>query len=635
MNTSADLLIELGTEELPPKALSTLSQHFTREVLAGLAEAGLQHGDCAPFATPRRLAMVIKNLPFSQPDQQIERRGPALSAAFDKQGAPTGAALGFARSCGVAFENLERLETDKGAWLVFRTEARGQATAALLPEILQRALAALPIPKRMRWGSADHEFVRPVHWLVLLHGHSVVPASIYGVESGDTTWGHRFMSAEAIRVTAPADYAGQLMAEGKVIADFASRRSRVETLVREAGTHAGGLPLLDPALLDEVTALVEWPCAIVGNERVIRPRLSDAAFFWNKDRAQRLDTRLARLADMVFERRLGTLLEKSERIAALAAALAAAFAADDSVAARSGLLSRCDLVSEMVGEFPELQGIMGAYYARLDGEPAGVAEALGEFYQPRFAGDAIPATAAGRSAALADKLDTLTGIFGVGGAPTGDKDPYALRRAALGCLRICIESDAAIDLPAALKQACAGHGARIGDHTAGQVFDFMLERARGYFTERGCRPDVIESVLVTRPAQPRELARRIAAVEAFRLLPEAIALAAANKRIGNILRKASDFTPDKVDLSALLEPAELALAQELAEASQQTTAFAAAGEYQAYLGRLARLQPAINAFFDQVMVMAEDLPLRNARLQLLHQLQALFLRVADIGLIAS
>jgi len=690
MNTSADLLIELGTEELPPKALSTLSQHFTREVLAGLAEAGLQHGDCAPFATPRRLAMVIKDLPFSQPDQQIERRGPALSAAFDKQGAPTGAALGFARSCGVAFENLERLETDKGAWLVFRSEARGQATAALLPEILQRALAALPIPKRMRWGSADHEFVRPVHWLVLLHGHSVVPASIYGVESGDTTWGHRFMSAEAIRITAPADYAGQLLAEGKVIADFASRRSRVETLVCEAGTHAGGLPLLDPALLDEVTALVEWPCAIVGsfdahflevprealvasmqghqkyfpiedadgrllnqfitianiespdpaairngNERVIRPRLSDAAFFWNKDRAQRLDTRLARLADMVFERRLGTLLEKSERIAALAAALAAAFAADESVAARSGLLSRCDLVSEMVGEFPELQGIMGAYYARLDGEPAGVAEALGEFYQPRFAGDAIPASAAGRSAALADKLDTLTGIFGVGGAPTGDKDPYALRRAALGCLRICIESDAAIDLPAALKQACAGHGARIGDHTAGQVFDFMLERARGYFTERGCRADVIESVLVTRPAQPRELARRIAAVEAFLLLPEAIALAAANKRIGNILRKASDFTPDKVDLSALLEPAELALAQELAEASQQTTAFAAAGEYQAYLGRLARLQPAINAFFDQVMVMAEDLPLRNARLQLLHQLQALFLRVADIGLIAS
>lgn len=690
MSAHADLLIELGTEELPPKALPGLSGHFSRELLSGLADAGLSHGTAEPYASPRRLALVIADVPFRQPDHKLERRGPALSAAYDKTGAPTGAALGFARSCGVAFEALQRLETDKGAWLVFRSEAAGRPTADLLPDILNRALAALPIPKRMRWGSADFEFVRPVHWLVVLHGDQVVPASAYGISSGQSSRGHRFMGSQSIRIQRPATYAVQLREEGKVIADFAARRTRVETLVREAGASVGGHPVIDAALLDEVTALVEWPSAIVGsfdahfldvprealvasmqghqkyfpiedahgrllnqfitianldspdpsairngNERVIRPRLSDAAFFWQKDRAQRLDARLPRLGEMVFERRLGTLLEKSQRVAALAAALAADFGADAATAARAGLLSRCDLISEMVGEFPELQGTMGAYYARLDGEPAGVPEALGEFYQPRFAGDAIPSTAAGRSAALADKLDTLTGIFGIGGAPTGDKDPYALRRAALGCLRICIESEATLDLPLALQRASAGHGERIAADAHVQVFDFMLERARGYFAERNCRADVIESVLVTRPAQPRELARRIAAVEAFLLLPEAVALAAANKRIANILRKATDFSHDSGERAALVEPAELTLARELEDASQQTAGFAASGDYQAYLARLARLQPAINAFFDQVMVMADDRALRDARLHLLHKLQALFLRIADIGLIAS
>lgn len=690
MSAHADLLIELGTEELPPKALLGLSRHFSRELLSGLADAGLVHGASVPFASPRRLALLIADVPLSQPDQKLERRGPALGAAFDKAGAPSGAALGFARSCGVAFEALERLETDKGAWLVFRSETAGRPTAELLPEMLNRALAALPIPKRMRWGSADFEFVRPVHWLIVLHGERVVPASVYGVSSGQYSRGHRFMSSQSIRIQRPATYAEQLREEGKVIADFATRRARVEALVRDAGARVGGKPVIDDALLDEVTALVEWPSAIVGsfdahfldvprealvasmqghqkyfpmedahgrllnqfitianldspdpsairdgNERVIRPRLSDAAFFWHKDRAQRLDARLPRLGEMVFERRLGTLLEKSQRVAALASTLAPDFGADAAIAARVGLLSRCDLISEMVGEFPELQGTMGAYYARLDGEPAGVAEALGEFYQPRFAGDAIPSTAAGRSAALADKLDTLTGIFGIGGAPTGDKDPYALRRAALGCLRICIESDATLDLPSALQRASAGHGERIAGEAHLQVFDFMLERARGYFAERNCRADVIESVLITRPAQPRELARRIAAVEAFLLLPEAVALAAANKRIANILRKASDFSPDGGARAALIEPAELTLAQELEEASQQTASYAASGDYQAYLTRLARLQPAINAFFDQVMVMADDRALRDARLHLLHKLQALFLRIADIGLIAS
>lgn len=690
MSAAADLLIELGTEELPPKALLGLSTHFHQEILRGLADAGVTHGASRAFATPRRLAVLIDAVPARQPDQKLERRGPAIAAAYDKQGAPSGAALGFARSCGVDFSALERIETDKGAWLVFRSEASGQTIDALIPGIVERALAALPIPKRMRWGSADHEFVRPVHWLVLVHGESTIPASVYGITSGAVTRGHRFMGSPSIQITRPADYAAQLAGDGKVVADFAERRAKVLEAVTAAATAAGGQAIIDPALLDEVTALVEWPSAITGsfdahfldvprealiasmqghqkyfpledaqggllnqfitianidspepavirngNERVIRPRLSDAAFFWNKDRAQRLDARLPRLGEMVFERRLGTLLEKSERVAALAGQLAPLFQAEPTAAERAGLLSRCDLVSEMVGEFPELQGTMGAYYARQDGEGEAVANALGEFYQPRFAGDEIPASGAGRCVALADKLDSLTGIFGVGGAPTGDKDPYALRRAALGCLRICIESDSAIDLAQALEQAANGHGERITPATAAVVFDFVLERARGYFVDRGSRADVVESVLVTRPGAPRELARRIAAVDAFLQLPEAVALAAANKRIGNILRKATGFTPGATDNAQLVEAAELALARELEDASLQTAGFAEAGDYQAYLARLARLQAPVNAFFDQVMVMAEDPVLRNARLQLLYALQALFLRVADISLIAS
>lgn len=687
--SAADLLIELGTEELPPKALPVLSQHLEKEILLGLADVGLVHGACRSFATPRRLAVLVEQLPRYQPDHKIERRGPALNAAFDKQGAPTGAALGFARSCGVAFDALERLETDKGAWLVYRAEAPGQPTSRLLPGILERALAALPIPKRMRWGSADHQFVRPVHWLVLLHGQDVVPASVYGIKSGRQTFGHRFMGVGSITVNAPADFARQLLDDGKVMADFAGRKAQVRQLIVAAADAAGGRAIVDPALLDEVTALVEWPSAITGsfdthfldvprealiasmqghqkyfpledahgkllnqfitianidspdptvirngNERVIRPRLSDAAFFWNKDRAQGNVTRLVRLKDMVFERRLGTLSEKSERVAELAGKIAHDFLADPAIAQRVGLLSRCDLVSEMVGEFPELQGTMGAYYARNEGEDPAVADALGEFYWPRFAGDNIPRSNAGRAVALADKLDTLIGIFGVGSAPTGDKDPYALRRAALGSLRICIESRSYIDLRAALGMAADGHGERIGPNTADTVLDFMLDRARGYLVDRGARADVVESVLATRPASPWDLSRRTEAVEEFLKLPEATALAAANKRISNLLRKAPGFTPGGLDERRLVEGAELALFRELESASRETEALAVAGNYSAYLTRLAALEAPVNAFFDQVMVMAEDEHLRTARLQLLLSLQALFLRVADLSLIA-
>ena len=687
---NADLLIELGTEELPPKALLVLSQHFTAETLKRLAAAGLVHGAHHAFATPRRLALLIEQVPVGTPPQKVERRGPALAAAFGKDGTPSGAALGFAKSCGVDIDALERLQTDKGEWLVYRSEAPGQPLASLLPSIVEAALAALPIPKRMRWGEETHEFVRPVHWLVLLHGSDVVPASLFGVHSGRTTRGHRFMGEARIEIDRPARYAALLQEAGKVIPAFQTRRERVRELVEAAATDEGGRALFDEALLDEVTALVEWPSAIVGsfdphflevprealvasmqghqkyfpleapdgrllnrfvtianidsprpeliragNERVIRPRLSDAAFFWHKDKAQSLASHLQRLADTVFERRLGSLGEKSERVAALATALAQAFGADQAAAARTGLLSRCDLVSEMVGEFPELQGTMGSYYAANDGEPAAVVQALREFYQPRFAGDEIPGTPTGRAVALADKLDTLTGIFGIGSAPTGDKDPYALRRAALGCLRICIEADAPLDLASALETAAAGHGSRISAEAAAQVFDFMLERARGYFTDRGWRPDVVESVLMTRPATPREMARRIKAVEAFLELPESAALAGANKRIGNLLRKVGGIPVGAADAALLVEPAEQALARELAQASAETAEAAGQGDYVRYLARLARLHAPVNAFFDGVLVMVDDERLRTARLQLLRDLRALFLRVADLSVIAA
>ena len=687
---NADLLIELGTEELPPKALRSLSLHFATETLKRLAAAGLVHGTHHAFATPRRLAILIEQVPAETPPQKVERRGPAVAAAFGKDGTPSGAALGFSKSCGVSIDALERLQTDKGEWLVYRTEAPGQPLAKLLPSVVEAALAALPIPKRMRWGEETHEFVRPVHWLVLLHGTEVIPARLFGIESGKHTRGHRFMGQARMEIDQPASYPALLQETGKVLPAFQARRERIRELVEGAAAEAGGRALIDEDLLDEVTALVEWPSAVVGsfdphflevprealvasmqghqkyfpleapngrllnrfvtianidsprpeliragNERVIRPRLSDAAFFWNKDKSQPLAGRLQRLADTVFERRLGSLGEKSDRIAALAASLAPAFGAEPTAAARAANLSRCDLVSEMVGEFPELQGTMGSYYAAHDGEPEAVVLALREFYQPRFAGDEIPATPAGRAVALADKLDTLTGIFGIGSAPTGDKDPYALRRAALGCLRICMEADAPLDLALALDTAAGGHGNRVNPEAAAQVFDFMLERARGYFSERGLRQDVVESVLATRPAVPRDMARRVKAVEAFLELPESAALAAANKRIGNLLRKAEEIPLGAVDPAVLVEPAEQALALELAQASVETTEAAAQGDYVRYLTRLARLHGPVNAFFDGVLVMADDDRLRTARLQLLRDLRALFLRVADLSVIAA
>jgi len=686
---SRDLLIEIGTEELPPKALPRLSEAFARGVAEGLDRAGLAHDEVRAFATPRRLALLVPGLAERQPDREELRKGPAVTAAFDDEGCPTKAAEGFARSCGVTVEALERIETDKGAWLAFRRFEPGQPATALIPDIVSQALARLPIPKRMRWGDRDVEFVRPVHWVVLLFGDEIVDADILGLRAGRETRGHRFHHPQPLYVAEPAAWAPMLETEGHVVADFATRREAIRGQVIEAARRLGGEALIDDELLDEVTALVEWPVAVAGsfeqrflevpaealissmqdhqkyfpvvdadgrllahfvtvaniesrdpeqvragNERVIRPRLTDAAFFWEQDRRQPLEARVERLGDMVFQKQLGTLLDKSRRVAGLAAGIAVAIGGRGDWAERAALLSKCDLLTQMVYEFPELQGIMGRYYALHDGEPEEVASALEEQYRPRFAGDALPVTATGRALAIADRLDTLVGIFAIGQAPTGDKDPFALRRAALGVLRILIEGELDLDLEQLLEEAAATlPGALDARAAVPAVFDFMLDRLRAYYLDASIRPQVFDAVRARRPTRPLDFARRVQAVEAFLALPEAESLAAANKRIANILRKAEDAIPDTVDPGRFTEAAERALWDRLSALRSEVEPLLAAGDHAATLARLAALRPEVDRFFDEVMVMAEDADVRANRLALLRQLQELFLQVADIALL--
>ena len=682
-----DLLIEIGTEELPPKALSSLSLAFEKGVCEGLEKAGLTFGDLRRFATPRRLAVLIHHLPARQPDRQLERRGPALNAAFGPDGKPTKAAEGFARSCGVAVADLQKQETGKGAWLVHLSHEPGVATAGLIPGIVDQALAGLPIPKRMRWGDRDDQFVRPVHWAIVLFGDEVIPATIMGVPSGRETRGHRFHHPQPIRITSPADYARQLTDEGQVIADFAERRDRVRAQAEATAAELGGVAVIKPELLDEVTALVEWPVALAGNferrflnvpaealistmqdhqryfpvvdgqgrllphfitmtnlesrdpaqvragnERVIRPRFSDAEFFWNQDRKQPLAAHMELLKHVVFQQQLGTLDEKSGRVARLARCIAEQIRGNLDWADRAARLAKCDLMTQMVQEFPELQGIMGRYYALHDQESPEVAQALEEHYLPRFAGDRLPATATGRIVALADRLDTLTGIFAIGQAPSGAKDPFALRRAALGVLRILIEGELDLDLLKLLDRAAASFDPAIrAQHAVDMVFAFIMERLRSYYLDQGIRPDTFEAVLDCRPTRPLDFDHRVRAVHAFRDLPEAISLAAANKRIRNILRKVDTVLPFEVQPDLLLEDAEQALAGQLVELSSEVTPLMEAGLYGEALNRLARLREPVDAFFDQVLVMAEDAAARDNRTALLNELSSLFLRVADFS----
>lgn len=692
MAETKDFLIEIGTEELPPRSLKTLAAAFCTQIEKRLQDAKLQYSALSSFATPRRLAVLATDLFTEPPDQSIERRGPAVSAAFDANGKPTGAALGFAKSCGVTLEELVRVTTDKGSWLSYSARAKGRPARELLPAIIEQSLAALPIPKRMRWGAHTEEFVRPVHWIVMLLGTELIETTILGVTTGRQTRGHRFHCAEPLRLDTPSTYAEVLATRGRVIADFATRRSLVRELAMKTAEANGGRAVIDADLLDEVTALVEWPVPVCGsfdahflelprealvasmqahqkyfpledhngrllnkfitmsnleskqpefvrdgNERVIRPRLTDAAFFWHKDRQTTLAARVPKLGEIVFERRLGSLLDKTERVAKLAAVIAASLQANEEHAARAALLSRCDLISEMVGEFPELQGLMGGYYARHDGEHAAVATAIGEFYMPRYAGDAIPETATGRCVALAEKLDTLVGIFGIGALPTGDKDPYALRRAAIGCLRICIEGGSELDLMQTLNHALAGYHGLFKDVAVDtQVFDFIMERSRAYYADNGVRADIVEAVLATAPTRPLDMHRRIKAVQLFVELPEAAALTSANKRISNILKKAELQVSGEVSTELLIEPAEQKLADYI-ESLNSTVGIQRMlenSDYQIYLRELATLQAPVNAFFDAVMVMAEDPKLRDNRLRLLHRIRDMFRRVADISLIS-
>ena len=721
------LLVEIGTEELPPKALRTLSEAFAAELEAELGAAGFAHGVPAPHATPRRLAVVVPDVPGTQPDREIERRGPPLARAFDENGAPTRAATGFAGSVGVQVDQLVRLETADGAWLAYRTTRTGASLASLLPEMVERALARLPVPRRMRWADHDTEFVRPVHWVLLMHGADVIEAEILGIVSGRTTRGHRFHHPGELELGDAVEFVTILRRDGHVVAGIGERMDIIREQVERAAEALGGRALIDPALLEENAALVEWPVAVAGhfdteflklpdavltasmqghqryfpvagddgtllphfiavsniesrnpetvrrgNERVIRPRLSDAAYFFDTDCNHRLELRLDGLESVVFQRRLGTLRAKAERVSELAGRVASAMdEAGDAVAhaRRAGLLSKCDLVTEMVGEFPELQGEMGREYARRDGEPAEVADALAEVYLPRFADDGIPATAAGRAIAIADKVDTITGCLSLGQAPTGDKDPFALRRAALGTLRIMIEGGLDLDLDELIQAAfeCYEGQDRDGQDRDGQRRDgsggaapggnrddaaapvvtsspdsvadvrrFMIDRLRAYFADRSIPTDVFNAVLAKEPARPLDFANRVRAVDAFRTLPEAESLAVANKRIRNILRQAAQETiavPGEVHASLLREDAERSLAEVLAGIEPQARTMLGAGRYTEALAHLAGLRDAVDRFFDTVKVMDDDENLRANRLALLARMGALFMETADISLL--
>lgn len=687
---SRDLLIELGTEELPPKALSSLSTALTDEFVRQLDEAGLKHGAVARFATPRRLALLVSDLDEKQADRHIERQGPAVQAAFDQNGKPTRAAEGFAASVGLGVDQLERQETGKGERLMARVMEAGKPAAELIPDFFAQAIQKLPIPKRMRWGSRKVQFVRPAHWLVALFGDQVVPFELLDLQAGRTSHGHRFHAPGPIELVHAAEYTERLEREGHVIADFSRRKAIIEEQAIAAGEAVGGTTQLNPELLDEVTALVEWPVAltgsfdadflrvpqealisameehqkyfsvldgngklmptfitisnidskdprqvIAGNEKVIRPRLADAAFFYDNDCKKTLAEHAEGLAKVVFQQQLGTVAEKCSRIGALASAIAERIGGDAAYARLAGELSKADLNSEMVYEFDTMQGIMGYYLARREGQPEEVARALYEQYLPRFAGDSLPQSKTGMAVSLADKIDTLVGIFGIGQTPSGAKDPYALRRATLGMLRIIIENGLALDLRDLLDQASTQLGDRIEAARVDEAYDFVKGRYRALYQEQGIATPVIQSVLAIEDAcrKPLDFHRRVKAVAAFQQREEAQALAAANKRVSNILAKLDRAPPEEIDGALLESEAEQTLTDLVVDAYERSEPMLEKGDYEAVLTLLAGLREPVDAFFDQVMVMADDPAVRDNRLALLSFLRDLFLNVADIGLL--
>ena len=683
-----NLLIELGTEELPPKALRKLAEAFAEKFTEELTKAELAFARVEWFAAPRRLALKVHQLATTQNDKQVEKRGPAVSAAF-VDGKPTPAAAGWARSNGIEVEQADRLVTDKGEWLVYRATVTGQPTRNLIADMTATALASLPIPKLMRWGASRTQFVRPVHTLCMLLGSELIEGDVLGLTSGRTIRGHRFMGEAEFQIEHADQYPALLEERGKVIADFARRKAFIQAGAEAAAAKLGGIADIEESLLEEVTSLVEWPVIltatfeekfldvpaealvytmkgdqkyfpvydaagklmpnfifvsnidskdpsqiIAGNERVVRPRLSDAEFFFKTDKKQPLSARLETLETVLFQQQLGTLKDKSVRIAEMSAFIAARIGADVEHATRAGLLSKCDLMTQMVMEFTDTQGVMGMHYARHDGEAEDVAVALNEQYMPRFAGDALPQGLVACAVAIADKLDTLVGIFGIGQAPKGDKDPFALRRAAIGTLRIVVEKQLDLDLTDLVAKAVELYGNKLTNaKAADEVIDFMLARFRASYQDDGIEVDVIQAVLARRPTRPADFDRRVKAVSHFRTLDAAEALAAANKRVSNILAKFDGQLNAAVDGSLLQDSAEQALAAKVAELESALAPLFAAGEYQQALSTLAGLRDVVDTFFEQVMVMAEDAALRLNRLTLLARLRNLFLEIADISLL--
>ena len=686
--TTQNFLVEIGTEELPPKALKTLATSFADNVEAELNQAGVTFDKIEWFAAPRRLAVKVLNLATQQPSKEIEKRGPAVSAAFDAEGKPTKAAEGWARGCGITVEQAERIATDKGEWLVHRAKIEGQPTKNLLNDIVANALAKLPIPKPMRWADKTVQFIRPVHTVTMLLGDELIEGEILGVASARTIRGHRFLGEKEFEIQHADQYPQLLREKGSVVADFNERKAEILAKSQAKATALGGVADIEESLLEEVTSLVEYPnvlaakfeerflavpaealvytmkgdqkyfpiydkdgkllphfifvsninpedptAIIEGNEKVVRPRLTDAEFFFKTDLKQKLVDRLPRLETVLFQQQLGTLKDKTDRIEQLAGEIAKQIGADEAKAKRAGLLSKCDLMTNMVFEFTDTQGVMGMHYARHDGEDEEVAVALNEQYMPRFAGDELPKSLVASAVALADKFDTLTGIFGIGQAPKGSADPFALRRAALGALRIIVEKNLPLDLEDLVKKSTALFGDKLtNQNVVTDVVDFMLGRFRAWYQDEGIAVDVIQAVLARRPTRPADFDARVRAVSHFRTLDSAEALAAANKRVSNILAKA-DAAIGEINLTACVEPAEKALAEAVLALRTEVQPLIAQGDYTAVLDKLANLRAPVDSFFDNVMVNAEDPALRQNRLAILNTLQGLFLQVADISLL--
>lgn len=687
--TQQTFLVEIGTEELPPKALRSLAESFAANLTAELDNANVDHGKVTWFAAPRRLAIKVADMAPSQPDLVVEKRGPAISQAFDAEGNPTKAAEGWARGCGITVDQAERLTTDKGEWLLYRAQVKGQPVTQLLIDMVSRSLAKLPIPKLMRWGDKETHFVRPVHTVTLLLGSDIVEGEVLGIKSDRVIRGHRFMGEAEFALENADQYPDILLERGKVVADYEQRKATIKAGAEKAAQELGGVADLTESLLEEVTSLVEWPVVLTakfeekflevpsealvytmkgdqkyfpvydkegkllpnfifvtniessdpqqiisGNEKVVRPRLADAEFFFKTDRKQRLEDNLPRLETVLFQKQLGTLRDKTERLKALSGWIAGKIGADVNHATRAGLLAKCDLMTNMVFEFTDTQGVMGMHYARHDGEAEDVALALKEQYQPRFSGDSLPSTDVSAALALAEKMDTLAGIFGIGQFPKGDKDPFALRRAALGVLRIIVEKGYQLDLVEMTQEAARLYGDKLTNQNVVQdVVEFMLGRFRAWYQELGYSIDTIQAVLARRPTQPADFDARVKAVTYFRTLEEATALAAANKRVSNILSKSAEKLDGSVQAAVLKAPEEVKLATHLVVLQEKLAPMFAAGQYKEALVELASLREVVDGFFDNVMVMDEDHAVRINRLTLLNQLRELFLKVADISVL--